>query len=126
MAVNAAILVGYRLAGGLEALVAAVGCVLPSCIVSLLPAKLVSQIPQPQPHPRRAGRLRPAVIALIASAGVTILLGALQTSAGGTDWLNAGIFAVGLLILLRPKTDSILVMVGAGLVRLVGYSWLPM
>ena len=64
---------------------------------------------------------------LIASAGVTILLGALQTSAGGVDWLNAGIFAVGLLILLlRPKTDPILVMVGAGLVGLVGYQWLPL
>ena len=49
-----------------------------------------------------------------------------QTS-GGADWLSAGIFAVGLLILLlRPKTDPILVMVGGGLVGLVGYQWLPL
>ena len=71
--------------------------------------------------------LRPAVIALIASAGVTILQGALQTSTGGMDWLNAGIFAAGLLLLLlRPKTDPIAVMLGAGLAGLAGYQWLPL
>ena len=51
----------------------------------------------------------------------------MQTSAGGMDWLNAGVFAAGLLLLLlRPRTDPILVMVGAGLIGLIGYSWLPL
>ena len=116
-----------RIAGVAGALVATVGCVLPSCIVSLLLAKLYLKYRSLDLIHGALGGLRPAVIALIASAGVTILLGALQTSAGGADWLSAGIFAVGLLILLlRPKIDPILVMVGAGLVGLVGYSWLPM
>ena len=127
IAINSATFVGMRIAGIPGALVATVGCVLPSCIVSLLLAKLYLKYRSLDLIHGALGGLRPAVIALIASAGVTILLGALQTSVGGADWLNAGIFAVGLLILLlRPKTDPILVMVGAGLVGLVGYSWLPM
>lgn len=127
IAINSATFVGMRIAGIPGALVATVGCVLPSCIVSLLLAKLYLKYRSLDLIHGALGGLRPAVIALIASAGVTILLGALQTSAGGADWLSAGIFAVGLLILLlRPKTDPILVMVGAGLVGLVGYSWLPM
>ena len=127
IAINSATFVGMRIAGVAGALVATVGCVLPSCIVSLLLAKLYLKYRSLDLIHGALGGLRPAVIALIASAGVTILLGALQTSAGGVDWLNAGIFAVGLLILLlRPKTDPILVMVGAGLVGLVGYQWLPL
>ncbi len=127
IAINSATFVGMRIAGIPGALVATVGCVLPSCIVSLLLAKLYLKYRSLDLIHGALGGLRPAVIALIASAGVTILLGALQTSVGGVDWLNTGIFAVGLLILLlRPKTDPILVMVGAGLVGLVGYSWLPM
>ena len=127
IAINSATFVGMRIAGVAGALVATVGCVLPSCIVSLLLAKLYLKYRSLDLIHGALGGLRPAVIALIASAGVTILLGALQTSAGGMDWLNAGVFAAGLLILLlRPKTDPILVMVGAGLVGLVGYSWLPL
>ena len=127
IAINSATFVGMRIAGIPGALVATVGCVLPSCIVSLLLAKLYLKYRSLDLIHGALGGLRPAVIALIASAGVTILLGALQTSAGGVDWLNAGVFAAGLLILLlRPKTDPILVMVGAGLVGLVGYSWLPL
>ncbi len=127
IAINSATFVGMRIAGVAGALVATVGCVLPSCIVSLLLAKLYLKYRSLDLIHGALGGLRPAVIALIASAGVTILLGALQTSAGGVDWLNAGVFAVGLLILLlRPKTDPILVMVGAGLVGLVGYQWLPL
>ena len=127
IAINSATFVGMRIAGIPGALVATVGCVLPSCIVSLLLAKLYLKYRSLDLIHGALGGLRPAVIALIASAGVTILLGALQTSAGGVDWLNAGIFAVGLLILLlRPKTDPILGLVGAGLVGLVGYQWLPL
>ena len=127
IAINSATFVGMRITGVAGALVATVGCVLPSCIVSLLLAKLYLKYRSLDLIHGALGGLRPAVIALIASAGVTILLGALQTSAGGADWLSAGIFAVGLLILLlRPRTDPILVMVGAGLIGLIGYSWLPL
>ena len=72
--------------------------------------------------------LRPAVVALIASAGVTILQSALAlTGVGGIDVLGLCIFAIGLILLLaRPKTDPILVMLGAGVAGIVGYNWFPM
>ena len=126
-AVNVSTYVGAELAGLPGAFCATLGVVLPSFLIILLVARFYAAFRSSAIVSGAMGGLRPAVIALIASAGVTILLGALQTSAGGADWLSAGIFAVGLLILLlRPKIDPILVMVGAGLVGLVGYSWLPM
>ena len=83
IAINSATFVGMRIAGVAGALVATVGGVLPSCIVSLLLAKLYLKYRSLDLIHGALGGLRPAVIALIASAGVTILLGALQTSAGG-------------------------------------------
>ena len=127
IAINSATFVGMRIAGISGALVATLGCVLPSCAVALLLAKLYLKYRSLDLIHGALSGLRPAVIALIASAGVTILQGALQTSTGGMDWLNAGIFAAGLLLLLlRPKTDPIAVMLGAGLAGLAGYQWLPL
>lgn len=127
IAINSATFVGMRIAGISGALVATLGCVLPSCAVALLLAKLYLKYRSLDLIHGALSGLRPAVIALIASAGVTILQGALQTSTGCMDWLNAGIFAAGLLLLLlRPKTDPIAVMLGAGLAGLAGYQWLPL
>ena len=59
---------------------------------------------------------------------MTILQSALtSTAAGQIDLLGLGIFVAGLILLLaRPKTDPIWVMLGAGAIGLAGYQWLPM
>lgn len=70
--------------------------------------------------------LRPAVVAMIASAGVTILLSAFW---GGrtivpaqTNDLMVGIFALSFLLLRRTKLNAIAVMVLAGVCSLLAVS----
>ena len=69
--------------------------------------------------------LRPAVVALIASAGVSILSLALfgdgVASAAAFNWLGAGLFAAAFVILRRFKPDPILVMSGCGVLGGVLY-----
>ena len=123
IAINSATFVGMRIAGVAGALVATAGCVLPSCIVTLILAKLYLKYRNLNLMHGVLGGLRPAVVALIASAGVTILLGALRTAAGEPDALNIVIFALGLAaMLIWKKIDPILIMVAAGVLGLVGYS----
>ena len=68
------------------------------------------------------GSLRPAVVAMIASAGITILMNAFW---GGrtiilsdTNWVMVAIFAGSFLLLRKTKLSPIAVMVLAGVVNL--------
>ena len=67
--------------------------------------------------------LRPAVVAMIASAGVSILVSAFwgswsTISLAGTHWELVVIFAVRLLLLKKFHWDPIGVMVLAGVIKL--------
>ena len=127
IAINSATFVGMRISGIVGALVATLGCVLPSCAVALVLARLYIKYRNLDLIHGALTGLRPAVVALIAAAGVSILSGALRTASGQMDWLGAGIFAVGLLVLLIWKqVDPIVVMLGAGVVGIIGYAYLPM
>ena len=66
--------------------------------------------------------LRPAVVAMIASAGVSILVTAFWDEAvtfAGTNWRLVVIFASSLLLLRRTKLSPILVMTLAGAANLL-------
>ena len=66
--------------------------------------------------------LRPAVVAMIASAGVSILVTAFWDEAvtfAGTNWRLVVIFASSLLLLRRTKLSPILVMLLAGAANLL-------
>jgi chromate transporter len=64
--------------------------------------------------------LRPAVVALIASAGLSILLLALfgsdslPTSMRGVSWMAVALFAIGFIVIRRFKVSQILVIIGSG------------
>ena len=65
------------------------------------------------------GGLRPAAVAMIASAGLSILLLALfggsLPALAGLDWVSLLCFALGLLLLRRFKASPILVIFSSGL-----------
>ena len=66
--------------------------------------------------------LRPAVVAMIASAGISILITAFWGNEGNivwaeTNWLMAGIFAGGIILLQKFRMNPIWVMVLAGAVN---------
>ncbi|MBP3903865.1 MULTISPECIES: chromate transporter [Turicibacter] len=71
--INAATFVGMQIAGLLGAIIATMGCVSPSCIIVLTLAFLYQRYKELPIIKGILFGLRPAVVALIASAGVSII-----------------------------------------------------
>ena len=74
IAINAATFVGIKTAGIGGAIVATVGCVTPSCIIVLVLAAVYYRFRNLHTIKGVLSGLRPAVVALIASAGLSIVI----------------------------------------------------
>ena len=120
IALNAATFVGTQVAGLPGALIATAGNVLPSCLIVSLLAWLYGKYRRLDVVQGVLGCLRPAVVAMIASAGVSILVNALRT-ASGLDVVMLLLFAACLFALRRFKLSPILVILGAGAFGAVWY-----
>ena len=122
IAVNAATFVGTKIAGVPGALVATLGCILPACVLVTLIAKLYLKYRSLAVLQSVLGSLRPAVVAMIASAGVTILMSAFwggrTVVLSGTNYLMVAIFALCFLLLRKTKCNPIAVMILAGVLNL--------
>lgn len=127
IAINSATFVGIQVAGIPGALVATFGCILPSCVIVMSLAYLYYRYQGLSMVRGILYGLRPAVVAMIASAGLSLLTlsfyGTRQLPAdlGGVNWISVLIFAVGLFILRRWKASPILVMAGAGVAGILLY-----
>ncbi len=126
IAINSATFVGMRIAGVSGALVATAGCVLPSCVIALILAWVYYRYCSLSVIQGVLGGVRPAVVAMIASAGLSILLLALfgseVISLPLLDLRALGIFALALAALRIFKPDPIWVMAGAGVLGGILYS----
>lgn len=123
IAVNSATFVGIRIAGLAGAIIATFGCILPSCIIVSLLSYIYTRYKNVSALQSVLASLRPAVVALIASAGLSMFLVA---ALNGESLTPASINAVGILIfvaaffiLRKYKKNPILVMIGCGVVRLI-------
>lgn len=124
IAVNSAAFVGTRIAGVPGALAATIGCVLPSCILVTILAKIYLKYRSLSLLQGILKSLRPAVIAMIAAAGVSILVTAfwgndisslhLDAILSSTNIRAVGIFLLSLILLARFKMDPIHVMLLSG------------
>ena len=89
IAVNSATFVGIKVAGLPGAIAATAGCILPSCILVTVIAKLYLKYRNMELLRGVLGSLRPAVVAMIASAGILILIsafwGRVNESGAGID-----------------------------------------
>ena len=74
IAVNSATFVGIQIAGLPGAIIATLGCIFPSCIIVLTLAWVYSRYRNLSVVQGVLGGLRPAVVAMIASAGLSILV----------------------------------------------------
>ena len=122
IAVNSATFVGIKIAGIPGAFVATLGCILPSCIIVTLLARLYLKYRNMAVLQSVLGSLRPAVVAMIAGAGVLILKNAFWGGSGtislsGTQWSMVAIFTVSFVLLKKAKWNPILVMVLAGVMK---------
>ncbi|MBD8931437.1 MAG: chromate transporter [Ruminococcus sp.] len=123
IAVNSATFVGNKIAGITGALVATAGCIFPSCIIVMSIAYIYLKNQNNQVVQEVFQSLHPAVIAMIASAGVTILITAFwgttpKISLQNTDWSMVIIFLLSLVLLRKTRISPILVMILAGGMKL--------
>lgn len=123
IAINSATFVGIKIAGIPGALIATAGCVLPSCIIVMILAKLYLKYRNLDVLQKVLKRLRPAVIAMIASAGVSILVTAFfgegAVTLSNISWLMVSIFIICYVLLAKVRMNPIVVMVLAGVLNLV-------
>lgn len=125
--INSATFVGLRIAGLPGAIVASLGSIFPSAIIVLTLAYLLSRFSDLPAIKGILNGLRPAVIALIASAGLSLLALALlgdspsQINLTDTNIVALILFLFGLFLLRKFKLNPILVMFGTGILGMFFY-----
>lgn len=121
IAVNAATFVGIRIAGLTGALTATFGCILPSLFLVSLLAYVYYRYKKLSVLQSVLASLRPAVVALIAGAGLSILRQVAlpeQVTLSAVNWAGLALFAAAFIALRRFKTNPILTMLCCGAVNL--------
>ena len=121
IALNAASFVGIQVAGIAGAVIATLGCLLPSLVIVSGLSWIYGRYRRLPMLQSVLGFLRPAVVALIAAAGINMLLQAVcgGRSLSGFRPVAALLFAAAFLALRRFKWSPILVMALCGAAGLV-------
>jgi len=128
IAINSATFVGTRIAGIQGAIVATIGCVFPSCIIVLSLAYIYYRYRGLSVVQGVLNGLRPAVIAMIGSAGIALMNLAFENGKGvsgkmgNVNFISVAIFSLAIIILRKWKSNPIFVMIGSGILGLCVYS----
>lgn len=128
ISINSATFVGMRIAGVPGVLLCTIGCIIPSFCICLILAHFYYKYRTVSGVQVVLGAMRPAVVALIASAGASILmLGLFQAELkevvlSNIRWVEFGIFVVSLYILRKYKASAIAIILGSGVVGTVIYA----
>lgn len=128
ISINSATFVGMRIAGIPGVLLCTFGCILPSFCICLTLAHFYYKYRSVSGVQVVLGAMRPAVVALIASAGASILmLGLFQAELpdivpGDIRWIETGIFIISLFILRKYKASAIAIILGSGAAGTVLYT----
>ena len=124
IAVNGATFVGLRAAGIPGAVIATLGCITPSLIIVSMLAYIYRKYKElPVLRSTLAG-LRPAVVALIFSAGVNMLIQIVfgardQIAFSNVRWASLILFIAAFVVLRKCKWNPILVIGMCGVIGLI-------
>lgn len=124
IAINSATFVGLRIAGIGGAIVATLGCILPSCIIVLILALVYFKYRNLSVMQSILAFLRPAVVSMIAASGLSIIMSSFFGSENfpidfsQTQIVAIVIFAVSVFLLKKVKLNPVYVMLIAGLMQL--------
>ena len=124
IAVNSATFVGIRIAGIPGAVAATAGCVLPSCIIIFILASLYLRYRNGSLLNSALTALRPAVVAMIASAGLSVLLTAFfrneqELTLSSIQWEMVFISILCFFLLRKTKVSPVAVMLLAGVIKVL-------
>ena len=128
ISINSATFVGMRLAGIPGVLLCAIGCIIPSFCLCLTLAHFYYKYRTVSGVQVVLGSLRPAVVALIGSAGASILMLSLfqaeiqDVVLSNIRLVELGIFVVALFILRKFKASAISIILGSGVVGTLIYA----
>ncbi|MFR7590668.1 MAG: chromate transporter [Longibaculum sp.] len=125
IAVNSATFVGIKIAGIPGAIIATLGCILPACIIVTIIAWLYLKYRNMESLQVVLNTLRPAVVSLIATAGLTIIIsaifGGMGISVEAIKIQMVVIFGICMLLLMKWKMNPITVMILAGVLNVSQY-----
>lgn len=130
ISINSATFVGMRLAGIPGVLLCTLGCILPSFCICLALAHFYYKYRSFSGVQTVLSALRPAVVALIASAGLSILLlaiapsGLAQSALADIHWVEVLVFLGALYLLRKRHPSAIAVIFGSGVVGTAAYALL--
>ncbi|MBU3805151.1 MAG: chromate transporter [Candidatus Cellulosilyticum pullistercoris] len=130
ISINSATFVGTRLAGIPGAIICTLGCILPAFCICLTLAYFYYKYRKFSGVQIVLSALRPAVVALIASAALSILCLALfgvnESSIVLSEirWIELGLFAGGLYLLRRYKVNAIAIIFGSGVIGTILYAFI--
>lgn len=118
IAINSATFVGIQVAGIPGAIIATIGCILPSCVIVITLAYIYYRFRGLRMVQGVLAGLRPAVVAMIASAGITLVIMAfygeriLPVDLSGINIISVIIFVVGFFCFEEMESKSHLCDVG--------------
>ena len=122
IAINSATFVGIKIAGVPGAVIATLGCILPSCFIVTGIAWLYMKYRKLDTLQGILGMLRPAVVAMIAAAGVSIIttsfFGEMEIALSSIKMNAVVIFMLCMFLLLKWKKNPVFVMVLAGVLNI--------
>lgn len=128
ISINSATFVGMRIAGVPGVFICTIGCIIPSFCICLILAHFYYKYRTVSGVQVVLGAMRPAVVALIASAGASILmLGLFQAEIheivlSDIRVVELFIFAAALLILRKFKISAIMIILGSGVAGTIIYA----
>ena len=128
ISINSATFVGMRVAGIPGVIICSVGCIIPSFCICLILAHFYYKYRSVKGVQVVLSAMRPAVVALIASAGASILMLALFQSEiqnlviENFRIVEVVIFAVALFLLRKFKMNAITIILGSGVVGTIVYT----
>lgn len=128
IAINSATFVGIQIAGLPGAITATLGCVFPSCVIVMTLAYIYYRFRGLDIVQGVLAGLRPAVISMIASAGISLFILAvygqrtLPADLLSLDYIALGIFLAAFFVLRKWKPSPIMVMAGAGVAGVLLYA----
>lgn len=127
IAINSSTFVGIQVAGVAGAVVSTLGFVAPSFIIVLSLAFLYDRYREMAVIKGILEGLRPGVVSLIASAGLSILIltlwgeGGITSDLGDINLVSLFMFAAGFIIIKKYKPNPIFVIGGSGIAGVIIY-----